>query len=60
MTGILLLPHHTVKDKFSIPDDKVTVEDDSGIEVDETVFAELSAMPGICFVVKNCHDDGKF
>ena len=40
--------------------DKITVEDDTGTEVDESVFAELSAMEGICFVIKNCHDDGKF
>ncbi len=49
-----------MRDKFSIPVDKVTVEDDSGTEVDETVFAELSAMEGICLVVKDCHDNGKF
>ncbi len=35
------------------------MEDDSGTEVDETVFAELSTVEGICFVVKDSHDDGK-
>ena len=55
----VILPHHAVREKFSIPVDKVTVEDNFGTEVNETVFAELSAMGGICFVVKDCSDNGK-
>lgn len=46
-----------MREKFSIPV-KVSVEDDSGTEVDETVFAELSTVEGICFVIKDCQDDG--
>ncbi|XP_056331620.1 uncharacterized protein LOC130243470 isoform X1 [Danio aesculapii] len=42
-----------VREKFSIPASNITVEDDSGTEVDETVFAELSAVAGICFIVKD-------
>ncbi|XP_058653137.1 uncharacterized protein LOC131552932 [Onychostoma macrolepis] len=51
---------HLVREKFSIPGDKITVEDDSGTEADETVFAELSTVEGICFVVKDRHDDGPY
>ncbi|XP_031148514.1 uncharacterized protein LOC116045134 [Sander lucioperca] len=39
-----------VKEKFSIPVNNITVEDDSGTEVDKTVFAELSTVEGICFI----------
>ncbi|KAK0148560.1 putative nuclease HARBI1 [Merluccius polli] len=46
-----------VTEKFSIHGDKITVEDDSGTEVDEAVFAELCAMDGICFVIKDSCDD---
>ena len=46
-----------MREKFSIPVDKITVEDDSG----RTVFAELSTLEGIYFVIKDSHDDnGKF
>lgn len=48
-----------MREKFSIPASNITVEDDSGTEVDETVFAELSAVAGICFVVKDGLDHGK-
>lgn len=37
----------------------ITVEDDSGTAVDETVFAELSTAEGICFVIKDSHGYGK-
>ncbi|KAK0152197.1 hypothetical protein N1851_006429 [Merluccius polli] len=46
-----------VKEKFSIHGDKITVEDDSGTEVDEAVFAELCTMDGICFVIKDSCDN---
>ncbi|KAI7793219.1 hypothetical protein IRJ41_008801 [Triplophysa rosa] len=46
-----------VRETFSIPVNKITVEDDSGTEVDETVFAELSTVNGICFVLKDGHDN---
>lgn len=49
-----------MREKFSIPVNKITVEDDSGTEVDETVFAELSTVQGICFVIKESHDNGKY
>ncbi|XP_031134996.1 uncharacterized protein LOC116035812 [Sander lucioperca] len=45
-----------VKEKFSIPVNNITVEDDSGTEVDKTVFAELSTVEGICFVIKDDQD----
>ncbi|KAF5888162.1 uncharacterized protein DAT39_022001, partial [Clarias magur] len=46
-----------VREKFSIPVSKITVEDDSGPEVDNEVFADLSTMDGICFVINDSHDD---
>ncbi|KAF5880260.1 uncharacterized protein DAT39_023238, partial [Clarias magur] len=45
------------REKFSIPVSKITVEDDSGTEVDNEVFADLSTMEGICFVIDDSHDD---
>lgn len=48
-----------MREKFSIPVHTITVEDDSGTEVDETVFAELSTAEGICLVIKDSHDYGK-
>ncbi|KAJ8012627.1 hypothetical protein DPEC_G00044840 [Dallia pectoralis] len=45
-----------VKEKFSIPVNNITVEDDSGTEVDETVFAELSTVEGMLFVIKDDQD----
>lgn len=48
-----------MREKFSIHVDKITVEDDSGTEVDEAVFAELCTMEGICFVIKDSCDNGK-
>lgn len=41
-----------VREKFSIPVNKITLEDDSGTEVDN-VLADLSTMEGICFVIKD-------
>ena len=57
---MLFKPHHLVREKFSIPVNKITVEDGSSTEVDETVFAELSTAEVICFVIKVGHDDGTF
>ncbi|MEQ2277031.1 hypothetical protein XENORESO_018326 [Xenotaenia resolanae] len=45
-----------VRKKFSIPVDKMTVEDDSGTEVDEAVFSQLCTMEGICFVINDSCD----
>ena len=42
---------------FSVTVDKITVENDCGTEADETVFAELSALEGICSVIKDSHDN---
>lgn len=54
----VFLTCHIVKEKFFIPvDTTITVEDDSGTEVDENVFAELATMGSICFVIKESHDD---
>ena len=49
-----------MREKFFILVDKITVEDDSGTEVDEAVFAELATLEGICFVIKDSHNNGKF
>lgn len=49
-----------MREKFSIPVDKITVKDDSGTEMDEALFADLSAVSEICFVIKDNHDNGKF
>ncbi|XP_030581778.1 uncharacterized protein LOC115777891 [Archocentrus centrarchus] len=46
-----------VREKFSIHADSITVEDDSGTEVDDSVFAELSMVDGICFVIKEYSED---
>lgn len=48
-----------MREKFDIPVESIAVEDDSGTEVDEMVFAELAAVEGICFVIKNSPDIGK-
>ncbi|KAK3549823.1 hypothetical protein QTP86_014709 [Hemibagrus guttatus] len=45
-----------VREKFSTLVNKIIVEDDSGTDVDNKVFADLSAMEGICFVIKDSHD----
>ena len=37
-----------MKEKFSNPVDKITVEDDSSTEVDEAMFAELATLEGSC------------
>ncbi|KAJ8369787.1 hypothetical protein SKAU_G00098150 [Synaphobranchus kaupii] len=43
-----------VKDKFSIPEDNIlSVEDETGTEVDNDVFPDLLTTNGICFVIKN-------
>lgn len=34
------------------------MEDESGTEVDEAVLADLSKVEGICFVIKDCHENG--
>ena len=48
-----------MREKFSICAENITVEDDSDTEVDQAVFAELCKMEGICFVIKDSHDNGK-
>ncbi|KAJ8355211.1 hypothetical protein AAFF_G00085980, partial [Aldrovandia affinis] len=43
-----------VKEKFSIPVDNIlTVEDETGTEVDNDMFPDLLTTNGICFVIKN-------
>ncbi|XP_033492089.2 uncharacterized protein LOC117263066 [Epinephelus lanceolatus] len=42
-----------VREKFSILVDKICVEDDSGTEVDESVFADLAPHNGICFIIQD-------
>ncbi len=49
-----------MREKFSVQVDKITVEDDSGTEVDEAVFAELATLEGICFIIKDSHYNGEF
>lgn len=56
---VVFLSHHLGREKFSISAEKITVEDDSDTEVDQAVFAELCKMEGICFVIKDSHDNGK-
>lgn len=50
--------HPLLGEKFSIPVDKIAEEGDSDTEVDEAVFADLSTSEGICFVIKDSHNNG--
>lgn len=49
-----------MREKFSILVDKISVEDYSETEVDETVFAELATQNGICFIIRAAEGNGKF
>lgn len=55
----MVLTRHLVREKFTILVDKIYVEDDSGIEVDETVFADLATQNGICFIIQDGDNNGK-
>ncbi|KAJ8362143.1 hypothetical protein AAFF_G00392910 [Aldrovandia affinis] len=49
-----------VKEKFSIPVDNIlTVEDETGTEVDNDMFPDLLTTNGICFVIKNELNDSE-
>lgn len=44
---------------FILMDLKICVEDASGTEVDESVFAEMATQNGICFIIQDGNDNVK-